>query len=417
TAHTTNTANPHAVTAAQVGAVPTNDAKYLAALTNGAPGTSTNMSDYNNDAGFLTTSPGVTNQIMDVNGVIWTITNAPPASGKYVWQFDPANSTVWFVAESTNTSADISGWSGTLATQQIVWAETVIASNVVATNLIVSGTLNLNVTGTYVQIEDELGLPQWQNLQAGSSGYKIVTYEGTSNDWMLVSLPPAEPDYYWRQQNVIGPSGTNFQPVNGASGIASVVYAYVYDSTTNTVFWKAGYNDSNSMWQIERDGVVLDSWYLGKPAVQSGTYPVFKLDVGIVDGSKTDFEFKATTNNFATLVYYYKSWTNQPGTNADTNAYCLFTDDYAVDVRKWILKSNGIPISAHLASSNSVVGYVYFYPSHDCTWSNWMYATNVHLKCSWVRVDDLGFEMNFDGSKQRWNAVRPESWEVERTVP
>jgi hypothetical protein len=281
----------------------------------------------------------------------------------------------------------------------------------------VSGTLNLNVTGTYVQIEDELGLPQWQNLQAGSSGYKIVTFEGTSNDWMLVSLPPAEPDYYWRQQGVIGPVGTNFQPVNGASGIVSVAYAYVFESSTNAVLWKAGFNVSNNMWQIERDGVVLDSWYVGKPAVQSGTYPVFMLDVGNVEGNWTDFEFKITTNNFASLVYYYKSWTNQPSTNADTNASCFFTDDYAPDVRKWITKSNDVPISAHLISTNSVVPYVCFSPSHDCNWATWMYATNTHLVCSWVRVDNLGYEMNADGTKQRWNMIRPYTWEVERTVP
>ena len=44
TAHTTNTANPHAVTAAQVGAVATNDERYLAALTNETyTGTLTNI--------------------------------------------------------------------------------------------------------------------------------------------------------------------------------------------------------------------------------------------------------------------------------------------------------------------------------------------------------------------------------------
>ncbi|MDD5679573.1 MAG: hypothetical protein PHW60_16510, partial [Kiritimatiellae bacterium] len=255
--------NTNFPTPAQIGAVPTNDAQYSKAMTNlvNQYGPTSTASFANNTLTIThgtnsgASSGGPTNQIMDVDGVLWTITNAPPAAGKYVWQFDPATTTAWFVAES--------------------------------------------LSGTAVQ----------------------------------------------------------------------------------------------------------------------GTYPVFKLDLGNVDGNWTDFEIKATTNNFTNLVYYFKSWTNQPGTNTDINAHVYFTDDYSADVRQWLLKSNDIPVSMHLASSNSVVGYVYFFPSHDCTWSNWMYATNTHLIWSWVRVDDIGFEQNIDATKQRWNPVRPDSWEVERIVP
>jgi len=47
-----------------------------------------------------TNSVGVTNQIMDAAGFVWTITNAPPAAGKYTLEFNPANSTAWFAAET-----------------------------------------------------------------------------------------------------------------------------------------------------------------------------------------------------------------------------------------------------------------------------------------------------------------------------
>jgi hypothetical protein len=38
---------------------------------------------------------------MDVNGVLWTVTNAPPVVGKYVMGFNPANSTAWYATELT----------------------------------------------------------------------------------------------------------------------------------------------------------------------------------------------------------------------------------------------------------------------------------------------------------------------------
>ena len=147
---------------------------------------------------------------------------------------------------------------------------------------------------------------------------------------------------------------------------------------------------------------------------EQGTYPVFKLDIGNIDGNWTDFEIKATTNNFDSLVYYYKSWTTNTGGNPDTNAYVFFTDDYATDVRQWFCKTNNTAISEHLLSEDSVVHAVYFYPSHDCTWSNWMSATNSALVWSWVRVDDLGFEQNVDESKQLWSAIQPVEWVTAR---
>lgn len=152
----------------------------------------------------------------------------------------------------------------------------------------------------------------------------------------------------------------------------------------------------------------------------SETFPAFRIDVGLVDGNWTDFEIKATTNNFTNLVYYYKSWTpTQDEDFGDTNAWAYYTDDYTEDVRRWHRKPLTNSISSQLLNTNSVVQWVYFFPSHECEypWTNWMYKTNVHLIWSYVRVDDVGLEENFDGSKQRWNPIRPDSWEAERTTP
>lgn len=153
--------------------------------------------------------------------------------------------------------------------------------------------------------------------------------------------------------------------------------------------------------------------------VTQGTYPVFHLDLGLTAGNWTDFEIKATTNNFTSLVYYHKSWTPHLAAGSDTNTLTYFTDDDAADVRAWRLQSNGVPISAHLANTNSVVQWVYFYPSHDgvVDWRGWMSATNASLVWSFARVDNLGIEMNAEGTKQRWNPIRPDSWDAERTRP
>ncbi len=153
------------------------------------------------------------------------------------------------------------------------------------------------------------------------------------------------------------------------------------------------------------------------PAVDA-TFPVFVLPLG---GQWTDFELKASTNNFATLAYFYQS-NGTPLSNdfVDPSPYVYFTDDYSTDVRQWHAKtiSDGSILSL-LASPNSVVEAVIFCPSHDAAapWSDWMYATNTHLVWSYVRLDNMGAQMNLDGTKTRWTPIRPTSWEVERPGP
>lgn len=150
------------------------------------------------------------------------------------------------------------------------------------------------------------------------------------------------------------------------------------------------------------------------------SYPVLKLDIGNVDANWTDFEIKASTNNFTNLVYHVKSWTAVTTGNQDTNVWVYYTDDYAPDVRAWIKATNEVAISDQLINAaNSVVRWVYVYPSHDCSydWSLWMSKTNARLVWSYVRVDPLGYQTNATGTAQSWNPVRPDEWENERTVP
>lgn len=167
------------------------------------------------------------------------------------------------------------------------------------------------------------------------------------------------------------------------------------------------------------DGVQGPAGSNGVNGVQ-GAFPVFKLDLGLVDGNWTDFEIKASTNNFTAMVYFVQTWTNAYTLWGDTNTLIYYTDDHTADVRVWRQRTNSaLCIGDNLTSTNSVVQWVYFYPSHNCSndWSTWMYATNKNLIWSWVRADKLGQEMNASGTKQHWNPIRPDSWEVERTTP
>lgn len=156
----------------------------------------------------------------------------------------------------------------------------------------------------------------------------------------------------------------------------------------------------------------------GGTAVQ-GTYPVFILNLGFGGERWTEFEIKGSTDNFAHVVYYYQSWTNYLGLEGDTNAYTYFSDDCATDARKWILKTNTLGLTEHLANALSVVPTVIFQPSHNCSndWSKWMNATNKNLVWTWIRGEDGAYETNAVDEKQRFNAIIPSSWNVERTTP
>ena len=176
--------------------------------------------------------------------------------------------------------------------------------------------------------------------------------------------------------------------------------------------------------------VCLSCWagwvFDGRPSTWEGipeelqadefTYPVLRLELG---GNWTDFELKASTNNFTNLVYHVKSWAAVTNGYQDTNVWVYYTDDHATDVRAWIRATNEAAVADQLLSSNTVVRWVYVYPSHECSfeWSGWMSRLSPRLVWSYVRVDAVGAETNASGTAQSWNPVRPERWENYRTVP
>ena len=160
----------------------TNTAALAAgALQSGADGTSTNLSAYNNDAGFITSASGVTNQIMDVDGVLYTITNAP--LGGYILEFDPANNTAWFVAKSSTGTFDhtaLSNFNGMADVQHLTAAEKAIAANAFQKN---GGTLSGGMTNIYGYGMGTNLITMFGGVLNGTNG--VYWTCGTNDYWIL----------------------------------------------------------------------------------------------------------------------------------------------------------------------------------------------------------------------------------------
>jgi hypothetical protein len=146
-------------------------------------------------------------------------------------------------------------------------------------------------------------------------------------------------------------------------------------------------------------------------------YPVFELKLG---GRWTDFEIKASTNNFATddLVYFYmSSSTNAYGAD-DPAPLTYFVDDYAHDMRRWVSVPPHVSIAALITHPQTEVETVTFMPSRTCQTlaDTWMWRSNTNLVWSYARYGAVGYETNATGTKTHWNPVRPQSWEKSRTT-
>jgi hypothetical protein len=149
-----------------------------------------------------------------------------------------------------------------------------------------------------------------------------------------------------------------------------------------------------------------------------GRYPVFELRLG---GAWTDFEIKASTNNFAggDMVYFYASGNANDYGADDPDPYTYYCDDFAADVRKWVAVAPHTAVATVLKNPLTEVETVYFSPSRNCQKAadGWMWKTNTNLVWSWVRYGAIGYETNATGTASHWNPIRPQSWEISRTVP
>ncbi len=150
-------------------------------------------------------------------------------------------------------------------------------------------------------------------------------------------------------------------------------------------------------------------------------YPIFTIPLG---GGWTDFEIKASTNNFVgsgddSMVYFYCSWRDQVFNHSpDVYAKVWFTDDYSPDVRMWWEKPYNSSILLSLADPiNSSLDYVIFSPSKEFVDSNpWLSKDNNKLVWSYLRVSGSEYERNKTGTKTKWRPISP-TWEPKIREP
>ena len=165
----------------------------------------------------------------------------------------------------------------------------------------------------------------------------------------------------------------------------------------------------------------------GKPSSWEGTQEELKADERVfpalllrLGGNWTDFELKASTDNFSkTLVYYVRSSSASPRAG-DPDVRVYFTDDYSGNVLRWRLAEPMTAIGEQLADPvHSEVEYVLVMPSHECAvhWRTWMSRDNNRLVWSYVRFDGIDYERNADGTKTRWNVAVPVQWRKGRIAP
>ncbi len=146
------------------------------------------------------------------------------------------------------------------------------------------------------------------------------------------------------------------------------------------------------------------------------TFPVLVLELG---GVWTDFELKASVDNFETMVYFVKS--SEANVYADDpDVWVFFTDDFAVDSRKWIKAEVGVPILSQVVdAAQSEVARVVVMPSHtgSVPWADWMFEANSQLVWSYARFDGMDWERNAAGTQVKWRPVVPVVWRMERISP
>lgn len=366
--------------------------------------------DLRNGIGYAQTNWADKRAVRDLDMGGYSITNISPTSIKFSDGTEISSAIISNLMAATNTVQNISN-TVTILSNQVTSISNSVQEIIVSTN-------SLNTSVMELQ-----GATNTINASLALTATNII-YRDWSTNWIY--FEPTNRSFFACITN--GGSGgggidenANFTMADGTTG--SLYSAHVRHKLYMTNSESAGaLEEVQPMLDAASDGKTYGrkdgAWVEAGTAAQ-GTYPVFQLDVGMIEGRWNEFEIKGSTDNFAHVVYYFQSWTNYTASTTDTNAYLYFTDDCATDVRKWKKATNGWALAEQLDDPLSVVQSVVFMPSHNCSnlWSDWMQATNTKLIWSWVRANAISYETNAVNEGQRWNPIRPQSWDVERTEP
>jgi hypothetical protein len=195
----------------------------------------------------------------------------------------------------TNLASDPSGWSGYMATQQVVWHGWVDTEDIDTNKLVVSGTLEPDFTGVYIWDET---LVMYYNSSHGSVIYDGATY------WDIYAFE-GELDSSWRRYDPdrIGV----YSPLYNATGEASVAWGFI---RTN-LLWRAGYDTNIGAWAVSRNGTNVQAWFpssnvMAGPVVIGGvqrdTWPSEYSDTAIYGALTTVSNWTIAGSNLAATV-------------------------------------------------------------------------------------------------------------------
>jgi hypothetical protein len=197
----------------------------------------------------------------------------------------------------------------------------------------------------------------------------------------------------------------------------------------NTNLWNAAITNAEGP-GIEVSGhtIILrtNNWTFSSTSASNtvSTYPTFSIPLG---GTWTDFELKASTNDFTSVLFYFKStgFHNIALVYDDPDPKVFFTDSTSDDVRKWRVSSNHVSIISQLNTPGVAIVRAALYQAsllgimQDSAATNnlsdWMNIFNQKLVWSYTRFDGVGFERDI-GNNVIWTPITP-VWVPNRTSP
>jgi microcystin-dependent protein len=209
----------------------TNNAKLLAAITNET---------------YLGTITGATIAASSANAVTITGPNAA-----ITWDTNAAGG---------GGIADLSGWSGVNATQQITWAYSDAPATI--TNLLVTGSTNPLCNGTFVETEAFGGERAWY-----STNLYYATYADAYSSRVICLNPNGSAAAQWSKPGTTIEGG--YTPEGATTGNVTVAFDVI--TYTNVYTWKSGAADKTK-WSVSDRGTNLVQIY---PESNVFTKPIY----------------------------------------------------------------------------------------------------------------------------------------------
>jgi len=144
-------------------------------------------------------------------------------------------------------------------------------------------------------------------------------------------------------------------------------------------------------------------------------FPVFVIPLNNSgNGPFTDFDLKASTDNFDSLVYWFNS-AAAAWDSADLYPL-IFIIRPDSTFRAWFRINPAQPISDQLMTGQETPLLVVVSPSKISGSTNWMFSGNTALKWTFRRKTAMSVETDSQG-REVWHPIIPTEWRRQRPLP